>query len=205
MMIKPDGTVRFLTVSEHLQRKTVVYQDRECTVHLYANKKSPFLIEAGQGEDIYIDLFALRFGQKERLQRKVSTGWTPIHYGCPRSARDAIFFLPLEEVVDERSRHRCPDHVCQYWSNPTGVKGRYAINCILVRYRAMGFIDQKPGLTLEEVSRIYGCTRERIRQIQNRAIQRMQHHTRRNRMQIFWERVPDYRDYMAESTLEAAG
>ncbi len=122
---------------------------------------------------MYIDLFALRFGQKEQLQRKTGTGWTPIQYGCPRSERDAILFLPVEEVIDENTQHSCPYKACQYWSNPTGVKGRYAFNCILVRYRAMGLIDQKVGLTLEEVSRIYACTRERIRQIQDRALQRM--------------------------------
>ena len=206
MIIKPDGTVRFLTVAEHLQRKTVVYQDSEYIVHLYPNKKDPFLIEAGRGEGLYIDLFALRFGQKERLRRKVSTGWAPIHYGCPRSARDAIFFLPVDEVIDEGTRHRCPYKACQYWSNPTGIKGRYAINCILVRYRAMGVIDQKPGLTLEEVSRIYGCTREQIRQIQERAMQRMRHDSRQGRIKVFRERIPDYRDYyMAEPTVEAVG
>jgi hypothetical protein len=204
MMIKSDGTVRFLTVADHLQRKTMVYQDREYTVYLRPNKKNPFILQKGRGKDIYIDLFALRFGQKEQLRRKIGTGWIPINYGCSRGERDAIFFLPFEEIVDERTQHRCPYKECQYWSNPTGVKGRYAFNCILVRYRALGIIDQKIGLTLEEVSRIYGCTRERIRQIQDRAMQRMRHHTRISRMEVFRERIYDYRDYASTTPLEVA-
>ncbi len=205
MIIKPDGGIRFPTVADHLQRKAMVYQDREYTIYLRrSNKHIPFVIEDGQGKDIYIDLFALRFGQKEQLKRRVSTGWAPIHYGCHRAERDAILFLPIETVIDERTCHCCPNNVCQYWSNPTGVKGRYAFTCILVRYRAMGLIDQKSGLTLEEVSRIYGCTRERIRQIQDQAMQRLRRCTRLKRMKVFHGRTIDYRDYFSSSTVEVA-
>jgi len=139
------------------------------------------------------------------LRRKVASGWTPIHYACSRAERDAILFLSLEEIIDHEEFHCCTYKGCQYWSNPTGIKGRYAFNCILVRYRALGVFEQKAGLTLEEVSRIYGCTRERIRQIQDRAMQRMRHHTRLDRIKIFRERLLDYRDYVGESTLEAVG
>ncbi len=205
MLIKPDGTVHFLSVAEHLQRKAMVYQDHHCTVYLYPNKRDPFVIKKGRGHDIYIDWFALRFGQKEQLQRKIAAGWKSIYYGCPRSERDAILFLPLEQIVEHEHCRCCSDKTCQYWSNPTGVKGRYAFTCILVRYRALGMFDQKVGLTLEEVSRIYGCTRERIRQIQDRALQRMRHHTRLNKIKIFGEHILDYRDYIGESTLEAVG
>ena len=205
MIIQADGTVRFLSVAEHLQRKLIVYQDRETTIYLQRNKQQPFALAQGEGNgNIYIDFFALRFGQKEQMQRKTGTGWTPIHYGCPRSARDTILFLPVEEVIDENTQHSCPYKACQYWSNPTGVKGRYAFNCILVRYRAMGLIDQKVGLTLEEVSRIYACTRERIRQIQDRALERMRHQTRLNLIEPFRERISDYRDYASSSILEVA-
>ncbi|GAK58503.1 DNA-directed RNA polymerase [Candidatus Vecturithrix granuli] len=204
MILQPDGTIRFLTVVEHLQRKTMVYQDSESTIYLQRNKQQPFSLTKGEGKNIYIDLFALRFGQKEQLQRKTGTGWAPIQYGCPRSERDAILFLPVEEVIDDNTQHSCPYKACQYWSNPTGVKGRYAFNCILVRYRVMGLIDQKVGLTLEEVSRIYACTRERIRQIQDRALQRMRHHSRLNQIEPFRERIPDYRDYASASIIEMA-
>ena len=205
MIIKSDETVHFLTVAEHLQHKSMVYQDHQYTVYLYPNKKEPFLIEKGRGNNIYIDWFALRFGQKEQVRRKTGSGWAPIHYGCSRAERDATLFLPLDEIIDNEDCHCCPYGGCQYWSNPTGVKGRYAFNCILIRYRALGVFDQKMGLTLEEVSRIYGCTRERIRQIQDRAIQRMRHQTRSDRIKIFRDRVLDYRDYGENSTLEAVG
>lgn len=205
MIIMSDGTCRFLTVAEHLQRKAMVYQDCEHSVFLYPNKRQPLVIQPGSGEDIYIDLFALRFGQKEQVRRKTGDGWTPIHYGCSRMMRDALLFLPIEEIVDNDRCQCCDDHTCQYWSHPTGVKGRYAFNCILIRYRGLGVFDQKIGLTLEEVSRIYGCTRERIRQIQDRAMERMRHHTRLDKIKIFREHVLDYRDYVSERAVEAVG
>jgi hypothetical protein len=194
MIIKPNEKTRFLTVGEHLQRKTIVYQDSEYTIRLTNNKKQPFLITEGQGKDIYIDLFALHFGQKEQLQRRTGKGLVAVQYGCDRCERDRILYLPIEQVVDERSRHHCCEG-CQYYSRPVGVKGRYAIECILIRYRAMGLIDVKTGMTLEEVGRIYACTRERIRQIEEQAMRKMRHHTRSNRLNVFRERVPDYRDY----------
>jgi hypothetical protein len=194
MIIQPNGIIRCLTVEEHLQRKPIVYQDNDYTIRLTSNKNQPFFIAEGQGEDIYIDLFALHFGKKEQLKRKTGKGIVPMRYGCHRCERDRILYLPVEEVVDERSRHHCTEE-CQYYSRPVGVKGRYAINCILVRYRAIGFIDVKSGLTLEEVGRIYGCTRERIRQIEEQAMRKMRHHTRSNRLKVFRERTPDYRDY----------
>ena len=194
MIIKPDGTTHFLTVEEHLHRITIVYQDTEYTIRLTSNKKQPFLINEGQGEDIYIDLFALHFGKKEQLKRKTGKGIIPMRYGCRRCERDRILYLPVEDVVDERSRHRCSKE-CQYYLKPVGVKGRYAIDCILVRYRAIGFIDIKSGMTLEEIGRIYGCTRERIRQIEEQAMRKMRHHTRSSRLEVFRQRTSDYRDY----------
>ncbi|MBD3306672.1 hypothetical protein GF339_09650 [candidate division KSB3 bacterium] len=204
MIITPDRVVRFMTVAEHLERKAMIYQDPQRTIYLHSNKNFPFVMAEGAGEDVYIDLFALKFGQKEQLRKKTGKGMVQIRYGCPRAERDKIFFLPVEEVIDERSRHRCPYNECQYWSNPTGVKGQYAMNCILVRYRALGVLDQKVGLTLEEVSRIYACTRERIRQIQDRAIQRLRHQTRLNQVKIFHEHIPDYRDFSTPGILEVA-
>ena len=203
MMIKPDGTVRFLTVAEHLQQKAVIYLDRELTVFLYPNKKQPFVIRPTEHEcaGTYIDIFALRFGQKEQLWRKVADGRVPIQFGCPRAERDALLFLPLDELI-ENPRLCCQNPDCQYWSPPTGVKGRYAFNCILMRYRAIGVFDQKIGLTLEEIGRIYGCSRERIRQIQERALNRMRHHARSERLMVFHEHVRDYRDFSSPIMLE---
>ena len=63
MIIQPNGIIRCLTVEEHLQRKTIVYQDNDYTIRLTSNKNQPFLIAEGQVEDIYIDLFALHFGK----------------------------------------------------------------------------------------------------------------------------------------------
>ncbi len=203
MIIKPDGTIRFLTVGEHLQRKTIVYQDSQYTIRLTSDKKQPFLITEGQGEDIYIDLFVLHFGQKEQLKRRTSKGLVPIRYGCDRCERDRILYLPVEEVIDEHSRHNCCEG-CQYYSPPVGVKGRYAIKCILTRYRAIGFIDVKIGLTLEEVGRIYACKRERIRQIEEKAMQKMRHHSRSSRLEVFWERISDYRDFYLSETEKIA-
>ena len=205
MLIKPDGSVQRVSVAEHLQRKALVYQDPNYSVYLYPNKKEPFVLKKGRGECIYIDWFALRFGQKERLQRKIASGWTSIHYGCARAERDALLLLPLDEIVERNACHCCTDNSCQYWSHATGLKGRYAFNCILIRYRAMGHFDQKAGLTLQEVGRIYGCTRERVRQIQQRALERLRHHRRLGKMKIFREHIVDYRDFTSESSLEAVG
>lgn len=205
MIITSENTIRFLSVAEHLQRKAVVYQDRETTVYLYPNKQHPFVIQPGQEDatSTYIDMFALRFGQKEQLWRKVGEGRVLIHVGCSRAERDAMLYLPLEELVEHPLRC-CEDSSCQYWSPPTGVKGRYAFSCILMRYRAIGVFDQKVGLTLEEVGRIYGCSRERIRQIQERALNRMRHHVRIEKLSVFHDRVLDYRDYGRESSLQAS-
>ncbi len=201
MIIKPDGLIRFLTVAEHLQRNAMVYQDAECTVYMYANKGVPFAMQKGQGQDIYIDLFALRFGQKEQLQRRTGGGCTPILYGCSRAKRDMILFLPIKDIIDKQAQRCCLDKSCQYWSPPTGLKGRYVMHCILMRCQAFGLVDHK-SLTLEEVGRIYGCTRERVRQIQDRALQRLRHQSRMKQLKIFQERIPDYRDYFPPSKVE---
>lgn len=194
MIITKEGQIHFLTVGEHLQRKSVIYQDPECTVYLRTYKSTPFIVDKGRGNSTYIDVFALRFGQKEQLRRRMSKGSTPIQYRCKRSTRDAMLFLPVEDVINTVAEHNCPHRDCQYWSPPTGVKSQYAFNCILARYRALNYIDLKSGLTLEEVSRIYGCTRERIRQIEEKAIERMRHRTRSSRLAVFRERIYDYRE-----------
>jgi hypothetical protein len=204
MIIKPNGTIRFLTVGEHLQNKSIVFQGREFVISLNSDKKDPFSLNKGHAEDIYIDLFALRFGHKEQLHRRIGKGWIPIHYGCSRSVRDEILLLPAEDIISAFATHNCFHENCQYWSHPTGIKSKYAINCILARYMVMDTIDLKSGLTLEEVSRVFRCTRERIRQIEEKAMRRMRHHTRSNRFRIFQECVPDYRDYFPAKLEEIA-
>jgi len=204
MIIKPNGTIRFLTVGEHLQNKSIVLQGREFVICLNSDKKDPFSFNKSHAEDIYIDLFALRFGHKEQLKRRIGKGWIPIHYGCSRSVRDEILLLPAEEVINTFAHHNCFHEDCQYWSHPTGIKSKYAINCILARYMVMDTIDLKSGLTLEEVSRVFRCTRERIRQIEEKAMRRMRHHKRSTRFKVFHESVPDYRDYVPVKLEEIA-
>lgn len=202
MIIQADRTVRFLTEREHLHRKTLVYQDSTRSIHLGFDKYHPFdLREGGPPEVIYIDIFALHFGQKEQVKRRTGTGLMPIHYCCDRAKRDAILLLPVEELIETASQYQCQPE-CQYYSPPTGVKGPYAFNCILLRYRLLNIFDMKSGLTLEEVSRIYGCTRERIRQIQEQAMRRLRHVTRSNRLEIFRERVSDYKDLFHSTASE---
>jgi RNA polymerase primary sigma factor len=59
----------------------------------------------------------------------------------------------------------------------------------------MNHIGLKEGFTLEEVGRIYACTRERIRQIEEKALRRMRHKSRIDRFKIFKEKVLNYNDY----------
>ena len=194
MIIKPDGTVRSLTEREHIHYKNIVYQDSQHTIHLTTNKRQPFLITDGKGQDVYIDLFGLHFGQKERLNRRTVHGLEPMCYKCSRRERDKILFTPVDEVVEEPLLHHCEEG-CQYYSRPVGIKGRYAFNCVLVKYRALRYFDLKSGLTLEEVGRIYGCSRERIRQIEEQAMRKLRHHSRIRHFQALHQRVLDYRDY----------
>lgn len=206
MIIHANETLRFLTSREHLQQKTLVYQDGSCSIHLSSDKHRSFDIREGRTEadsEVYIDLFALQFGQKEHVERRTGTGgWTPIQFCCDRATRDSILLLPVDELIETASRYQCQPE-CQYYSPPTGVTGPYAFNCILLRYRVFGTFDMKSGLTLEEVGRIYGCTRERIRQIQKNAMHKLRHITRRNRLEIFQERVSDYRDLFHSQTRES--
>ena len=204
MIIELNGTIHFMTVGEHLQNKSVVFWDNEFMITLNADKHAPFCVTKSQADNIYIDLFALRFGHKEQLKRRIGKGWISIHYGCSRSVRDEILLLPAEDIVEAFAKSNCFHETCQYWSHPTGIKSKYAINCILARYMVMDTIDLKCGLTLEEVSRIFRCTRERIRQIEEKAIRRMRHHTRLNRFKVFYERTPEYQDYFPVKLEEMA-
>ena len=179
MHIHKNGDIEFLTVGEHSKYKNVVYSN-EVKIELTNDKKLPFRITKGENPPfIYLDLFAMNFGYKERLKKRDSTGWTKIYYGCSRSVRDEILFLGEDEIIEMFSKDNCHHQSCQYWSNPTGLTDRrYAFNCILARYRTMNHIGLKEGFTLEEVGRIYACTRERIRQIEEKALRRMRHKSR---------------------------
>ncbi len=203
MIIKADGTVRCLNVEEHLQRKNLVFRDPTHAILLTSDKKHPFVVTEGSGDDVYIDLFTLHFGQKEHAFRRTSRGMIAIEYGCDRAERDRLLYLPIEKIIADRAEHQCCK-TCQYYSRPVGVKSKYALHCILARYRAFGVLDFKCGLTLEEVGRIYGCTRERIRQIEEQALRKMRHVSRIHKLQIFKERVADHRDYYISNTEESA-
>ena len=195
MIIGHHEMVRFMAESEHLQYQPIVLWDEEHLIRLTSNKQMPFMVTPHHADTIYVDLFALRFGHKEQLKRRSGEGWVPIRYGCSRAVRDEILLLPPDKIIRIFSEKNCFHKECQYWSHPTGIKSKYAINCILARYMAMSSIDLKCGLTLEEVSRVFKCTRERIRQIEEKAMRRMRHHTRMNRFDGFQQQTFAYQTY----------
>jgi RNA polymerase primary sigma factor len=49
-----------------------------------------------------------------------------------------------------------------------------------------GFLGQEPG-TLEEVGRIFGVTRERIRQIEGKALSKLRHPSRSQQLRDYLE------------------
>jgi hypothetical protein len=204
MIIERDGTVRFMTIAEHLRYQPIVLWNEKYLIRLSSNKQMPFAVAPHHAEDIYVDLFALRFGHKEQLKRRLGAGLVPIQYGCSRAVRDEILLLPPDTIIHTFSKGNCSHRECQYWSHPTGVKSKYAINCILARYMVMSSIDLKSGLTLEEVSRVFKCTRERIRQIEEKAMRRMRHHTRKERFQGFREESFAYQTYSPVGIQEIA-
>lgn len=194
MIITNDGRIRSLTVQEHLRLNELIYVNN-VIIRLTGDKRGTFEITPGGADYTYIDLFALAFGFKEPLQKREGRGRVDILYGCSREIRDQILYLPEEEIIDIFSANNCTQTHCQYWSCPTRVNTRYAFTCLLARYRVIDHIAQKEGFTLEEVGRIYSCTRERIRQIEEKALKRMRHKSRLDKFRAFHERTIDYRDY----------
>lgn len=203
MIITHDGTVRSLSISEHLKFKEFVYLNN-IAVKLVGDKRGTFEITNGGTDYTYIDLFALNFGFKEPLKKREGSGKVDIQYGCSREVRDQILFLPEEDVIDSFSENNCTQEHCQYWSCPTRAYSKYAFNCLLARYRVISQVACKEGFTLEEVGRIYACTRERIRQIEEKALNRMRHKSRVEKFRAFHERILDYRDYYPSSAAATA-
>ena len=194
MIITNDGNVRFLTVSEHLKLKEVVYLNN-IAVRLVGDKHGTFEITDGGADYTYIDLFGLTFGFKEPLKKREGRGRVDVQYGCAREIRDQILYLAEGALTEAFSTHNCSQKQCQYWSCPTKSESKYAFTCLLARYRVINYVACKEGFTLEEVGRIYACTRERIRQIEEKAIKRMRHKSRLDRFEAFHEKILDYRDY----------
>ena len=81
------------------------------------------------------------------------------------------------------------------------MNSKYAFTCLLARYRVITNVAHKERFTLEEVGRIYACTRERIRQIEEKALRRMRHRSRLERFRVFNEKTLDYRDYNSSSMI----
>jgi len=48
-------------------------------------------------------------------------------------------------------------------------------------------IEGRAPMTLDEIAQRYGLTRERVRQIRERALSRLRHPSRRGRLREFWE------------------
>jgi len=198
VIITNSGKIQSLTVHEHLQLKELVYVNN-LIIRLTGDKRGTFEITPGGADCTYIDLFALAFGFKEPLKKREGHGRVNIQYGCSRDIRDQILYLPEEEIIDIFSANNCTQKHCQYWSYPTRINTRYAFTCLLARYRVINHIAQKEGFTLEEVGRIYSCTRERIRQIEEKALKRMRHKSRIDKFKAFHEKTLDYRDYYPSS------
>ena len=78
-------------------------------------------------------------------------------------------------------------------------------------YREREIIKLRYGLgdgysyTLEETGRIFKVTRERIRQIESKALRKLQHHTRSNQLKGFVEDLPgqELQDAEAEAETQA--
>jgi hypothetical protein len=202
MVIQKDGIVHSLTISEHLNFKDVVYLNN-IAVRLVGDKRGTFEILHGGVDYTYIDLFAMNFGFKEPLTKREGSGRIDIQYGCSREIRDQILYLSEDELIDAFSENNCTQEQCQYWSCPTRAYSKYAFNCLLARYRVLHRVACKEGFTLEEVGRIYACTRERIRQIEEKALNRMRHKSRLEKFRAFHDRVLDYRDYYASTAVSA--
>jgi hypothetical protein len=202
VIIAKNGTIHSLTVHEHLKWKELVYVD-DITIRLTGDKHGTFEFSNDGADYTYIDLFALNFGFKEPLKKREGRGRIDITYGCPRSVRDEILYLPEEEVIELFSFSNCMCEDCQYWSSSARINSKYAFTCLLARYRVINYIAHKERFTLEEVGRIFACTRERIRQIEEKALGRMRHKSRIDKIRVFNEKILDYRDYQPSSSSQS--
>jgi hypothetical protein len=122
---------------------------------------------------LYVDLFALSFGQKEPLMKRENRTWVSIIYKCSRAVRDEILLLPIEEIHAEFRKEQCPHRTCQYWQKTPGVNRE--IYCLLARYRLLSSFGEDKGYTLEQISRIFSVCREWVRRIEDNGLRRLKH------------------------------
>jgi len=204
MIIHQDGTIQYLTIQEHLTYGNIVYA-YDGVIQLCNNKDNPFELVTPdvQYDKMYIDVWAMEFGFKEQLRRIGKEGIYPIEYGCPRHVRDEMLSLDASEVIEIFSNHDCQHQECQYWSNPTGMSDRrYAFKCLIAKYRAISRVQLKEGFTLEEIGRLLVCTRERVRQIEEKALTRLRHKVREDAVKGIHGDTLDYRAFSAHKTTD---
>ncbi|MCP3685303.1 MAG: hypothetical protein GY861_21835 [bacterium] len=177
-MLVFEDHVESLEVEEHLIRGEVIYRGDGQEVSLSSGRNKSFEIrECGAPEyPLYIDWFALAFGVKEKLRRRSSTGFVKIVYPDSRGVRDDILTMSAGELILEFLHSPCTHSDCQYYSFRSS-KSKDFNRCVLAKYRILS-----DSFTLEEVGKIYTCTRERIRQIEEKALRRLRHPSRINRI-----------------------
>lgn len=111
-----------------------------------------------------------------------------------------IWYTKDEELEPDEGYKLCDREWEDFQSVEKRIDNRSVILCLLDRLTekeqdimVMRFVDE---MTLEEVGKEYGVTRERIRQIENKAIRKMIYWTRENKR--FEKAMREYRERMIE-------
>ena len=168
-----DGRITTCTVLEHRINWSNIAHYSDGRI-VYVNKSQIFLSSEAEidGIEAYYDSFMLNFGMKERGEYPGEN----IVVGCSREIRDLILISDPEEVLGEFVMNDCKHSECQYWSKipgDTNSKEKYMFHCLLARYKVINLIKLREKFTLHEIGLIYGCTRERIRQVQEKAFNKL--------------------------------